>query len=482
MAHVVPLQRALRINRRNLLSLGASTGLALAGMPYSGPGFPSLPGPSRATANAEIPGFGRARSVILIYCSGGQSQLDLWDPKPQAPAEVRGAFRPISTAISGTQFCEHLPNMAKLADRFTVIRSMSHEDVDHGSATYLALTGHYHGQRSANPPPRPDDQPTFGSVLKRVRPSPTLPFTAVHLNGPALVPELPAPGQNAGFLGYGHDPLLIGDVTENATPLRGLEPLSDLTERRTRTRRTLLESVEAAREFLGENPSLLEMQDVYRQAYNLLAVSEIRHAFDLSLESERIRDRYGRNRSGQACLMARRLVEAGAPWVTVIWCPSNRGQDNAPDDTNRYGWDTHNDIFDALRNHLLPRFDQGVSTLLVDLEERGLLDQTLVVCMGEFGRAPLVALEPRFAGATPGRKHWSSVYSIVLAGAGISRGAVYGASDRHGAYPRLNPVGPWDIAATMFAALGIDPAGHFEDQTSRPFPIASGRPIAGLYA
>src|SRR5207244_1437516 len=170
--------------------------------------------------------------------------------------------------------------------------------------------------------------------------------------------------------------------------------------------------------------------------------------------------RYGRYRAGQACLLARRLVEAGVPWITVIFNQTNRGQDKTPDETESYGWDTHNDIFYALKEHLLPRFDWSFSALLEDLDARGLLDQTLVVCMGEFGRAPLVALEPKFAGSSPGRKHWAGVYSVVLAGAGVTRGGVVGSSDRTGAYPDSNPVGPWDLAATMVPALGGDHAAH----------------------
>jgi uncharacterized protein (DUF1501 family) len=169
------------------------------------------------------------------------------------------------------------------------------------------------------------------------------------------------------------------------------------------------------------------------------------------------------------------------PWITVIWSHSNRGQDTAPNDTDQYGWDTHNDIFEALRVRLLPRFDQGFSALLEDLDARGLLDETLVVCMGEFGRAPLVALEKNFAGASPGRKHWASVYSAVFAGAGVSGGAVYGQSDKIAAHPVSDRVGPWDVAATMFSALGIDPATHYTDSLDRPFPITIGRPIEGLY-
>jgi uncharacterized protein (DUF1501 family) len=223
------------------------------------------------------------------------------------------------------------------------------------------------------------------------------------------------------------------------------------------------------------------MNAFYRQAYELLATRNCRDAFDLGKEPAAVRDRYGRNRSGQSCLLARRLVEAGVPWITVIWNHSNRGQDRAPGQIDWYGWDTHNDIFEVLRDHLLPRFDLSFSALLEDLDQRGLLDETLVVCMGEFGRAPEVAVEARFAGNSPGRKHWAAVYSIVLAGAGVARGGLVGASDRIAAYPSSTPYGPWDVAATMFAALGIDPAVHYTDATGRTFPLTTGRPIQELY-
>jgi arylsulfatase A-like enzyme len=459
------------ISRREWLRLGAG-----------GLGALALPQFAQSASNSGVSrGFGKARSVILIYASGGQSQLETWDPKPEAPEEVRGTFRAIGTSAPGVYFGEHMPRLAKSARLCTVVRSVSHEDLDHGSASYLALTGQYHTRKTSNPPPRPEDLPTYGSVLKRVRPSTTLPYTAVHLNAPALVPAIPAPGQNGGFLGYGFDPLEIGNVTESASPLRGLDPLSDVPEVRSSARRSLLASVEAARTRFAAEPAWLEMNSLYRQAYDLLDEPRTRLAFDLSQEPAAIRARYGLNRSGQACLLARRLVEAEVPLITVMWCHSNRGQDKAPDDIDEYGWDTHNDIFEALEKYLLPRFDQGFSALLEDLEERNLLDQTLVVCMGEFGRAPLVALEPRFAGSTPGRKHWAAAYSVVMAGAGVSRGTTYGATDRHAAYPKANPVGPWDVAATMYNALGVDPAGHYLDLTERPYPIAIGKPIEGLY-
>jgi hypothetical protein len=432
-------------------------------------------------ATAAAPGFGRARSVILVYTSGGQSQLDTWDPKPLAPAEIRGEFRPIRTSVPGTLVCEHLPRLARLAHQYTILRSISHDDTDHGSATYLALTGQFHPRKSSNPPLSPNDAPTYGAILQRVRPASSFPHAAVHLNGPVLVPELASPGQYAGLLGRVCEPLLLGDVTQGPVAVGGLDPVPELPPVRLEARRSLLQSLDAYRRGLQANRALLEMNASYRQAYDLLAAPQCRRAFDLAQEPAAVRDWYGRHRPGQACLLARRLVEAGVPLITVMWSHTIRGQDKAPDQTDEYGWDTHNDIFESLREHLLPRFDQGFAALLADLEQRGLLEQSLVVCMGEFGRAPQVALEPKFAGSTPGRKHWAGVYSAVLAGAGVARGGVVGASDRTGAYPQTEPFGPWDVAATMFAALGVDPAGHYTDPSGRPFAITTGRPIGALY-
>ncbi len=460
------LEDAGRHTRRDWLRLG---------------GVGLLAGLTRQARAGLSPGFGRARSVILVYTSGGQSQIDTWDPKPNAPVEIRGEFRSISTAVPGIRVCEHLPRLARLADRYTILRSLTHDDVDHGSATYLALTGQFHPRKSSNPLPRPGDAPTYGAVLQRVRPPRHFPSAAVHVNGPVVVPEQPSPGQFAGLLGRVCEPLLVGDVTREAVGVGGIEPRSELPPVRVEARRSLLESIEGYRRTLAEDKALLEMDASYRLAYDVLAAPQCRRAFDLDLEPPAVRDWYGRHRPGQACLLARRLVEAGVPLITVMWSHNIRGQDKAPDQTEEYGWDTHNDIFESLREHLLPRFDQSFAALLADLDQRGLLQQTLVVCLGEFGRAPQVALEPKFAGSTPGRKHWAGVYSAVLAGAGVSRGAVVGASDRAGAAPQLDPVGPWDIGATMFAALGVDPAGHYTDAENRPYPIATGRPIAGLY-
>jgi hypothetical protein len=427
------------------------------------------------------PGFGRARSVLVIFTGGGVSQLDSWDPKPDAPAEIRGEFRSIDTRAPGMRLCEHLPRLAAIADRFALVRGMSHDDVDHGSACYLALTGGFHARRSSNPRPGPNDLPTLSALLHRVRPTDRFPYTALHLNGPVLTPREPGPGQFGGFLGRGHEPLVLGDVTGTNATLIGLQPQQDLPAVRLEARQALLQSIEQQAATWSQDRTLLERSHVYRQALEFLESPRYRQVFDLTREPERLRERYGANRSGQACLLARRLIEAGVPWITVMWNHMIRGQDVTPTAEDEYGWDTHNDIFPTMRDHLLPRLDRTLSALLDDLHQRGLLEQTLVVCMGEFGRAPRVAIEPGFAGGIPGRKHWASVYSVLVAGAGVPGGLVVGASDRHGATPRTVPYSPCDLAATMFAALGIDPAGHYFDLASRPYPVSTGQPILDLF-
>jgi len=439
--------------------------------------------PARSADAADAPrapGFGRAKSVVLVFANGGQSHIDMWDMKPTAPLDVRGAFQPIPTRISGVSFCEHMPQIAAVADRLTVVRSMSHEDLDHGSAAYLALTGCYHARRSSNPPPSATDAPTYGAVLRRVRPTPRFVSDAVHLNGPALIPFEAGPGQNGGFLGRAFEPLVIGDPAGAAGAIPGLDPHVDLPPARMDDRLTLKQTLDRELSRLDALQPAYEMDGLYSQARAMLASPQVRAAFDLSAETAAMRERYGRHRSGQSLLLARRLVAAGVPYINVIWNHSNRGQDES-DDTDQFGWDTHNDIFTALRDRLLPRFDQSFSAFITDLDHRGLLDETLVVCMGEFGRAPRVALEPRFAGATPGRKHWASAYSIVVAGAGVQRGAVVGATDRLGAEAVTDRYGPWDVAATMFHALGIDPHAHYLDPLGRPLAITSGKPIGALY-
>lgn len=465
-----------RWTRRECLRLGGYAGIAGA-LPFA-----AADAAPRASDASAVPGFGKAKSVIVVFASGGQSQLETWDPKPDAPLEVRGEFKPIRTAVPGTLLGEHLPRIAQLADRFTIVRSMTHEDLDHGSAFYLSMTGRYHARKSSNPPPRASDQPSHSAVLKRVRPHSDFVDAAVHVNAPAIIaPNDIAPGQFGGLLGRDHDALTVGDVTRPGAVIPGLVPQHDLTQVRIQRRRGLLDSLDRHTRHFERNRKAVDLDGIYARAYEMLSDPKTRDAFDLKKESDRLRDRYGRNRSGQACLLARRLAQAGVPLITVVWNHHSRGQDHYPEQTDFYGWDTHNDIFSALRDRLLPRFDQSFSALLEDLEQRGMLDDTLVICMGEFGRAPLVALEKRFKGASPGRKHWAAAYSIVMAGAGVSRGKILGRSDRFAAYPASESFAPWDVGATMFSALGVDPSGHFTDTLGRQFPISIGKPMRGLY-
>ena len=291
--------------------------------------------------------------------------------------------------------------------------------------------------------------------------------------GPGAGRRLPRPRRR---------PLLVGDPTDPAGALPSLPCPTTCRRSALEARRSLLEAVEQVPpRGRRADPESLAKRALYRQAYELLSDPDARRAFDLSAEPERVRDRYGRFRSGQSCLLARRLVEAGVPWITVVWNHSARGQDTMPDAADWLGWDTHNDLFDVM-GELLPRFDHSLSALLEDLDARGLLDETLVVCMGEFGRAPRIALEKNFSrrvaraastGRTPIRSSSPEPASTP--------GAVLGATDRMGAYPTADRVGPWDVAATMFAALGVDPATEYRDPLDRPFPASMGRPIAALY-
>jgi hypothetical protein len=291
----------------------------------------------------------------------------------------------------------------------------------------------------------------------------------VQINGPLLVPELVSPGRSAGFLGRSWDPLDLGKPGHSQDFHRALESkVSD-------ERLNLLEKLDRR----SPQPAEKGLLVARAQATDFLQRPGIGTVFQLSQEKPEYHERYGKHPSGQACMLARRLVEAGVPWITVFYNESIRGQDKNPILTDAYGWDTHNDIFSALKEHLLPRFDRTISAFLDDLQDRGLLDQTLVVLMGEFGRAPRVAREAKFAGEYPGRKHWSSCYSIVLAGGGISAG-VYGESDRIAAFPKKDLVTPGDFSATLLSALGIESTAHYHDSEGRPYRAATGNAIPGL--
>jgi hypothetical protein len=463
------------VPRRDLLQIGS---LGMVGL--------SLPD---LLASAQARGLRRsaARSCLLMFLEGGPAQQDLWDMKPLAPAEVRGEFQPIATSVPGVHVCEHLPMLARQMHHLALIRSVHHEIVDHNAGTYYMLTGRHpvaNGKLIIKD--EPENFPPFGAVLARIRPLDDLP-EFVH------IPELMSnnghdlPGERAGFLGPAYDPLISGDPSAPDYDIPGLEFPRQVTHRRVQARRALLRLLDTAARQTDPAVPFDGLDGHYRKAFALLATSKAREAFDLHHEPEAVRIRYGLpdrvDRSvearkfgglphlGQCLLLARRLIEAGVRLVTV--CTGRR-----IDQT----WDGHREHFALLRKSILPYFDRAFSALLEDLAARGLLAETLVVAMGEFGRTPRLGQVTSGAGATAaGRDHWPHCYTVLLGGAGIRGGAVYGASDAFAAYPAHNPATPEDIAATIYYALGIDPEMRIEDPFQRPHAVALGEPIVDLF-
>jgi hypothetical protein len=425
---------------------------------------------ARAAASERKPAagrFGKARACILIFNYGGPSHLDILDLKPEAPAEVRGEFKPIATKVPGLSISEHLPRLATLAHKYTVIRSVTHRDNDHAIGTYLALTGHSHPKNAIlgiEPAASPLDMPSLGSVVSKVRPAEKPVFSYITLGDLRHFGNNDSMGQYGGCLGKVYDPFTVPFVR----PLDGKLDFTGVTSVLGRVdggqmtgRRELLAQLTQAAPALEATASMRSLDGFTRKAYELLASPASREAFDLDKEPEKVRSAYGLTPFAQNCLLARRLVEAGVPLVTV----------------NSFGnrdWDTHSDNFKNLKNLLLPTTDHGVSALLNDLDNRGLLDQTLVVWMGDMGRTPRI-------NKSAGRDHWSFCYSILMAGGGIRGGQVYGSSDRTAAYPSTHPVSPTEVAATIYHCLGIDPASDVTDQQGRPFVLTAGAPVRDLF-
>jgi len=410
---------------------------------------------------------------------GGPAQQDTWDPKPDAPAEYRGEFRTIGTKLPGVRVCEHLPMMASRLDRVTLIRSMTHPDVNHTTAPHYLLTGR---AMARNGQPIHEDFPSIGSVLahKGYGKGPLPPFVSMMPvspdNAPRFVEE--THGQGAGWLGPVWQPLRI--TANPAAPgykVADFELHGDLNMARMDDRKSLLSSLDLQKATLEKDAQTQASLGHYQRAFELLATPEASRAFDLSHEPDSVRERYGRHIHGQTVLQARRLVEAGVPMVTVFW--PNDGITNVS-----VYWDTHNRNFLDLKTRLCPPADQAFSALLDDLENRGMLDETLVIWTGEMGRTPRVGQSvPGGAGAgRDGRDHWSKVFSSLLAGGGIRRGYVHGASDRFAAEPSLNPVKPADLAATIYHLLGIPPSSMIGDRIGREIPLCDGEVISALLA
>jgi hypothetical protein len=429
-------------NRRVLLRNSVSCALGL-----------TLPSLLRARS---VPGArpARADACIVIFLNGGPSHLDMWDMKPHAPAEIRGEFQPIATSVPGVVFSEHLPRLAKNMHHLTLVRSMNHSvNNSHAAAVYAALTGHDRGEQGGGA--KPTDHPAPGSVLAKLRPTrpDVLPYIAMPYKTQEGAGGPLQPGFLAGFLGATYDPFwVLDDPNSPQFHVRNLTLPDGLTLERFQQRNALLRRLDgqASRKI---DRALAAMDDFQQRAFDLLTSPAAQRAFDIGQEPPALRERYGRNIYGQSVLLARRLIEAGTRLVTISWAP----------DANAT-WDTHGDNFRKLKTTLLPQFDAAASSLLEDLQDRGLLERTVVAILGDFGRTPKI-------NNAAGRDHWNACYSIALAGGGFRSGYVHGASDRFGALPESDPLKPGDIIATIYHLLGVDHRTVIYDALNRPHEV-----------
>ena len=452
------------MSRRAALKVG---GLGLLGL--------SMPNLLRAEELAKVEKLkARAKSVIFLFQWGGPSHLDMFDMKPDAPEGIRGPHKAVASKADGIQVSEHLPRTGRVMDQVTLIRSMHHDMKNHNSAGYYALTGHA---------PPSDDQrlrdsldlfPGYSSVVDAFAPGSGEMPTAVsypHVISDGSV----TPGQHASFLGKKHDPLLVlQDPNGSGFALPELSLPEGISIERMQARRELQKIVDAQARMMDHSAQARGMDGYYERAMAMLQSPRLRDAFNLTSEPEKVREAYGRTSYGQSCLLARRLVEAGTKFVTVYFSDSIGGQK-----TDRGGWDTHGfnntRMYPIIEKYHLPMTEQTLPTLLTDLDERGMLKDTLVVWMGEFGRTPNI-------NKNASRDHWPQCYTTLLAGGGVKRGFVHGASDKSGAYPAENPVRPDDLAATIYHALGIDPHTEMRATANRPVMLADGKPVTEIFA
>ncbi|MFO0868258.1 MAG: DUF1501 domain-containing protein [Pirellulales bacterium] len=417
----------------------------------------------RAGGVAEGRRGGRAKSCILLYCWGGMSHLDTWDLKPDAPAEVRGVFQPIESAVPGIYVSEHLPKLARHTDKLAIVRSIHHDDSAHGRGMYWNLTGHK-PPRVGNIPPMRNDWPSLPAMVSHFREAPPGVPRAVRVPYPLVDNDTLQAGEYGGWMGVKYDPIVMrpaaGDPYGGVSRTLGAEvlQLGDVDYARIAERRQLRATLERPLSLPGDFEEFHHFRDL---AQGILLGSAVKNAYDLQREDPRVRESYGPHLAGQSMLLARRLTEAGVPIVQV--CCAAGDLNGAVGDM----WDTHGDNFNRLKDRLLPVFDHAMAALLADLDQRGTLDETLVVMLTDFGRTP------RINGGA-GRDHYPSVYSIVLAGGGIRGGQVYGSSDALGAFPHTRPCQPPDVHATLFHALGISPRAELRDPLNRPMRVCDG--------
>ncbi len=473
----------LKASRRDFLRVG---GAGMLGM--------SLNTMFRAQAASKgsklvgAPGWGKAKSVIMVYMQGGPSHLDLWDPKENVPDNIRSQFKPIPTKIPGVNFTEILPQLAKVNDKFTMCRAMSYTPnglFNHTAAIYQIMTGYTTDKVSPSgqlEPPSPKDYPNFGSNIIKQQPmkEPMLPF--VMMPRPLQESNVVNKAGTAGFLGKAFDPYYLfpdGDDL-NMDKMNGIK-VDDLQLRpeafavRLRRRASLREALSAQMPVIDKAVESYNLDEYYTRALNLIVSGRARDAFNLPEESEKMRDRYGRNTFGQSCLLARRLVEAGTKVVEVIW-PKVANSDN-------HSWDHHSGLTKRMKDQSGPMLDQGLSALFEDLDDRGLLSETLVVAIGEFGRSPVKGVSTSGnSNSADGRDHWPYCYTSVIGGAGIKRGYVHGKSDKTGSAPVENPVHPTEILATIYHSFGIDPETIVYNHLKQPRELVKAQAVNKLFA
>jgi hypothetical protein len=430
------------------------------------------------TDAAKRSGKGRAKSCILVYLWGGPPQQDMWDMKPEAPEGIRSVFQPIDTNVPGIQICDQMPLLARQADKFALIRSLTHDSNNHEPSVYRTLTGRSNPSLAVPRNQRTrQDFPSIGSVVANFTPSSGLP-SCVTVPRPIGHDGVTYAGTHGGFLGPKCDPMEMAAAADvNAPATHSLELPTGLEGSRLLARRGLLETIERDQRRLDALAVGSSIDAFREQAYRMLADPAAKRAFDLADEKDEVRDRYGRNEYGESFLLARRMVEAGVRFVTVVWlyvCPNGKVANV---------WDTHGGTgnlgsvsgFEMLKEkYCLPPLDRGLSALLEDLGESGLLDETLVAAYGEFGRTPKI----NNAG---GREHWGMCQSVLMAGGGIRGGQVYGASDRQAAYPKEKGISPEDLLATIYHGLGLSPEMEIHDPQGRPHRLCDGRPVLDLF-
>lgn len=451
------------LDRRGVLSLGClglATGNLLDALPATG-------------AQAKP---ARAKSVLMLYMDGGPSHIDMFDLKPDAPAEIRGPVQPIDTSVPGVSVGEYLPLLSRQMHHVAQIRSVRHEDVPHDQAVYRMLTGYRHNIKAGGLKVEDTDLPHMASAFYRADSQRAALPSAIQIPEPMRIDARILPGQNGGILGTRWSPFPVHVTRGGDVVPPDLGRLEQFTEARMQQRYQLLGQLQnqSLSAHVTEATEFTGFQD---RVMRILQKPSIRDAFDLDKEPAALRDAYGRHRHGQSTLLARRLIESGARFVSVYWGKEMQdwGGDWKPLLANN-PWDTHRNHFPLIKNSLIPRADQTLAALLADLSQRGMLDDTLVVWMGEFGRSPRISK----LFSTPGREHWPHAFTILMAGAGIQGGSVYGVTDRFGEYVKDDPVSPADVTATIFDALGIDPRMSVPSR-KKEHRISMGRPLKKVF-